>query len=438
MKKFLKYVIVFILLFLLFNFLLFITSLFPSSWIEENVEQSSKILLEEGNFYYFSEEFDIVNNNYTDALMVNEAYSIDNKNPIYSYMSVRKNYKRDLTNETISDTVQEAISINNEENYDPVGELNEFLNGNIHTSITYARYWHGYLPFLRLSLIFFNISEIRTILLIIFMILFTFLMCLIRKKIGIKTMLIYAFALIAHNYFLVSYSLESTPVFLVMMIASIFLLNRIDKIKKEQFYIYIFIVAIITNFVDYLTVPLITLAMPLYLYILYNQKTNKELDYKYYLKLIITSSIIWLIGYSITWISKWILYAVFYNPALIRSALTQVIYRTSSSNPLTNTTIGQIIKTFLGQNIAYIMIFVMVCAYCIIININKLNIRKKEKIEYLKENIPIFIISLMPFVWYIVLSNHTILHYRFVYRHMLIFLIGILILITNVLKIEKR
>ncbi len=436
MKKVFRYIIVFIILFFAFNFLLIITSLFPSSWIEENVKESSEVLLREGNFYYFSKEFDIVNNNYTDALMINEAYSIDNKNPIYSYMSARKNYKSGLTKETISDTVNEAVSINKEE-YDPVGELSEFLNGNIETSITYARYWHGYLPFLRVLLIFFNISEIRAILFLVFIALFTYLMYLISKKIGIKEMIIYAFALIVQNYFLASYSLESAPVFIVMMITSIMLLKYIDNIKKENVYIYTFIVASITNFIDYLTVPLITLAIPLYIYILYNQKTNKELSYDFYIKLIVKSSIVWLIGYATTWISKWILYSIVYDPEIINSAITQVIYRTTLNNPLTDVTIGQMIKVFCVQNFAYIMVFIVISSYIIMLNFNRIKIKIREKSEYIKQNIPIFIILLMPFVWYIVLSNHTVLHYRFVYRHMLIFLIGALIAITNFVKIEK-
>lgn len=77
--------------------------------------------------------------------MINEAYSIDNTNPIYSYMTVRKNYNKEITKNSMKDISEELISINSSE-YDPVGELEEFLNGNIDTSVNYARYWHGYLP----------------------------------------------------------------------------------------------------------------------------------------------------------------------------------------------------------------------------------------------------------------------------------------------------
>ena len=52
--------------------------------------------------------------------------------------------------------------------------------------------------------------------------------------------------------------------------------------------------------------------------------------------------------------------------------------------------------------------------------------------------IVIGLIAIMPFVWYIVLANHTVLHGIFVCRHMLIFLIGVLLFIKNIFCVEIR
>lgn len=112
--------------------------------------------MKEGNVYKISEFSSITNNNYTDAIIINEAYSIDNTDPIYSYMAMRKNYKKGETNKILTDISGELVSINANENgetmintvdyYNPVGELHDFLDGKIDTSITYGRYWHGYMP----------------------------------------------------------------------------------------------------------------------------------------------------------------------------------------------------------------------------------------------------------------------------------------------------
>lgn len=121
-KKIAKYGIVFIILIFIFNFLLLISSLFPSEIIRENVEESSEILSKEGNAYQIFKYSNVVNNNFTDALMINEAYSIDNTTPIYSYMTVRKNYEKGLTKNSMKDTQEELISLNSKE-YDPVRRI---------------------------------------------------------------------------------------------------------------------------------------------------------------------------------------------------------------------------------------------------------------------------------------------------------------------------
>lgn len=114
MKYLLKYGITFFVLLLLFQILLFLISLFPSEWIRENIKESSEILLKEGNRYQISKIFDVENNNYTDAIIANEAYSIDSKTPFISYMKIRKNYKKGITKLELKDIEGESVSISEE------------------------------------------------------------------------------------------------------------------------------------------------------------------------------------------------------------------------------------------------------------------------------------------------------------------------------------
>lgn len=438
LKKVVKYIIAFVILFLVFNSLLLLGSLFPSSLIEKNVRESSETLLSEGNYYKISKFFGTENDNYTDAIMINEAYSIDNTNPFYSYMSARKNYKKDQTMQELPDTKGELISLNSEEDdYEPVLELSDFLDGDINTSITYARYWHGYLPFLRVLLIFFNILEIRHIIFVIFILIFVYFMFLLRKQFGNIIALIFGLSLVFEGYFFVSYSLECAPIFLVMMISSIVLLKRIDKI--QNFYFYIFIVACITNFVDYLTVPLITLAIPLYIFILYKQQKKPEMDKKEYFKILIKSVIVWGIGYAITWLTKWIVYDVIYNQGLLKSAINQVAYRTQKSNVRTDKNVWQILIGFMINTLFNFLEIIIILYILSLIGFNKYKIKINSISNVFKRTgLPILIIAIMPFVWYIVLANHTVLHGIFVYRHMLIFLIGVLLFIKNIFCVEIR
>ena len=411
-------------------------SLFSSDVIEQHSRESAKTLLHEGNLYKFFPWFDVVNNNYTDALMVNEAYSVDCDNPLYSALAVRRNYKDGVTKFARTDMTGESLSMGNYELYDAVGELFDFMNGSVDTSVTYARYWHGYLPFLRVALIFFNITGIRVVLFAVFVVLFVWFLKLVRERLSIADALIFALSLIFYSYFLVSYSLESAPIFLVMMVASIILLKRIDRIKN--LYLFLFVVACVANFVDYLTVPLITLAVPLILFVLYKQKMKSNLCCKDFVKIIAKASACWFVGYGLMWISKWVIYDVLYGEGIIKSAVTQVVYRTGASASHSGKSVFEVVGSQVLQVILYAAALFGSVGVFLFINRKKCMVVVRDKKDYFESTLPIFLIGLMPFVWYVVLSNHTVVHIRFTFRHLLIFSICLMIEFKNVFIVNRK
>lgn len=436
MKKIVKYVLVFLGLLLVFCSLLFVGSLFPSNVIEQHSRESAKTLIHQGNLYKFFPWFDVVNNNYTDALMINEAYSVDSEAPLYSAMAVRRDYKAGVTKFSRTDMTGESLSMGNYEFYDAVGELFDFMNGNVDTSVAYARYWHGYLPFLRVGLIFFNITGIRLVLLVIFIVLFVWLLKLIKDKLSFADAIIFALSFVFYSYFLVSYSLESAPIFLVMMISSIVLLKRIDRIKN--LYLFVFIVACIANFVDYLTVPLITLAIPLILYILYKQKCDSDMDCIDFIKIVVKASVIWFVGYGLTWVSKWIIYDVLYGEGIIKSAVTQVVYRAGATDSPQKKSIFEVIGGFILQILLYCAVVGGSIGIFLFLNRKKYVVTVCEKKVYFEKTLPILLVLLMPIAWYVVLSNHTIVHTRFTFRHMLIFSICFMIACKNIFVVNRK
>lgn len=65
------------------------------------------------------------------------------------------------------------------------GELRDTVNKDVEESFEYARYWHGYLVFLRPALVIFNIGQIRTILIVTFIMLLIIFMAVLIKNIGV-------------------------------------------------------------------------------------------------------------------------------------------------------------------------------------------------------------------------------------------------------------
>lgn len=273
MKKLMKYVCTIIVLILIYFSALYVTSLIPASVLKSKVSESAEILLEQGNNYIVpivNKNMYIKFDNYTDALMINTAYSIDSKNPLTSSLVCRKNYIPGTTKIEYQDTVSELKSASKYSELDQVGELNDTVRGEIEESFEYARYWHGYLVPLRILLCIFNINEIRILFILLFLVLITTLMVLITKKINIYAMLVFLVALTSVEYFYIGISLQGSSIFFIAMIASIILIYRYNKIK--DFPLLFLVVGSLTSFFDFLTVPLLTLGIPFAIFFLIKRK----------------------------------------------------------------------------------------------------------------------------------------------------------------------
>ena len=163
------------------------------------------------------------------------------------------------------------------------------------------------------------------------------------------------------------------------------------------------------------------------------------MDKKEYFKILIKSAIVWGIGYAITWLTKWIVYDVIYNQGLLKSAINQVVYRTQKSNVRTDKNVWQILTGFMINTLFNFLVIIIILYSLSLIGFNKYKIKINRISNVFKRTgLPILIIAIMPFVWYIVLANHTVLHGIFVYRHMLVFLIGVLLFIKNIFCVEIR
>ena len=323
MKNVLKYVLVWIIFILALNLYMFLGSLIPKNIVLNNIKESATILNEQGNSKYVL----WVNiDNFTDAIIINQEYSIDSNAPLYSYMSARRNYDLDKTTKTITDSeyTEEISNLDEDYTMNQVGTLKKLVDGKIDTATTYARYWHGFMPVLRVLLIFMNISEIRIFNFIVLLCLLIYFLYLVSKKFGVTIAFIFAYSLIVYDYLFVSFSISAVSVYLIFMIASIILLKNIEKIKNLG--IYFFLIGCFTSSMDLLSVPLLTLVIPLFICILNDKQNNTQSFGK-----IFKYCVLWAIGYGLTWISKWVIYDLIYHQNIILNALETTRYRASQT-----------------------------------------------------------------------------------------------------------
>ena len=159
-------------------------------------------------------------------------------------------------------------------------------------------------------------------------ILLVYFIYLLKKKIGKDVAIVFAVVLVSMGYIYQSYSIQVVPVIGITMISSLILLMNIEKYDFKKFNIHIFITASLANFVDFLTIPIISAGIPILVFYLYKRKDfNTVEENTSYIKQIIIQSLVWILGYGLTWASKWILYDILFHSGEVSSALTQVMYR---------------------------------------------------------------------------------------------------------------
>ena len=444
-KSILKYVVTFIVLIVIFFGSLTITSLIPSSALKKNVTKTSEVYKNEGekrqvNILGKKDQIFI----FTDALMVNTAYSIDSKHPITSFILARKNY---IPGQTTQEHEDSQYNLGSSENYHDqygnvfqAGELYGLMHGEkITDSYEYARYWHGYLVFLRPLLSLMSINGIRALNFIIIAACLVALFILIRQKCGFRAAILFILPLLFINVFVLSLGLSDVYDMIIAMLASITLLVLIDV--QEGAGIYFFIFGCLTAFIDLLTIPLVTLCLPLYTFFicrhrLYGKYEEKELKQKILTELgtFVVLCYSWTMGYVLTWATKWIITEAFFNRKTISSALEQIRYRSADGK----LPYGLTLKRNFDQlgvwppSLTVLAISVDFGIRSYLGNKNGQNafktIRQNTK-EKMVNIIPFVLTGILPFLWIFVVRQHSAIHSFFVNRIFVITIMGILLIL---------
>ena len=426
-----KYILVFIILICVYVLSLIGTSLIPSSCMKANIIKSSEILKDEGEKKAINVGYkNVIVFLFTDALMINTAYSIDSRTPLESSLLDRKNY---IPGQTLLEHVDQQYNlgasknyVDEKENVFQTAELYGLMHGeNITDSYEYARYWHGYLVILRPLLVLTTYQGIRIVLLCLMIALVGWMMYLLTKKLNIKIAIIFLLGIVSANIFVTTQSFNEIVVFFIAVISSIYLLLKKDVEKNIG--INFFVIGSITVFMDLLTAPLVTLGMPLAIYFLLSESKKKSV--KENVLAFIKLCTCWTIGYGITWVTKWLITSIICNRQIIQNAITQAKFRTKNSE----ISYANVVK----RNLTFLSCFVISTSMVIIAvyTIIKLIINRNKKIN-IKENVktvlPYLFIGMLPFAWYFVLKQHSMMHPFLTYRILCITVICILIIAEKI------
>lgn len=291
----------------------------------------------------------------------------------------------------------------------------------IHTE-SYARYWHGWLFFVRFLLLFFNYSGIRAVNMFVqFLLTIACFVWLERKKLSR-----YSFALATAVLVIVPAAVASCLLYsfnyYIILVSLLCMLRFHDQIQSQLGYPVFFMIAgMATSYFDLLSYPIATLGIPLTMFLILEQNSTLPISNKTAIQQVFGFSILWGIGYAGMWVSKWAIGSLVLRRSLFGDAVRQALLRASHTDGLGAVSSEKIGYLFTiganGWNLfkgPYLLLFAMgIFVYCRKI---QWSLIKRNFLAGIIQIIPYLLIAAMPFVWWYLLMNHSYLHNHFTYR----------------------
>lgn len=405
-KNILYFTKIFFILLLSFSLFSVIMSTLPSKKIKENITKSSYKLSEQG--LYPNSIINIKGNfydNFTDALILSQIYLHDPQKPLKSAFENKIPwYSMDFV-ETLNKLVK------NEELYFP----------------NYSRYWHGSTFIYRPFFIVADYNTVRWIIYAISSLLIILLSVNLNKHIGLSNTVFAISGLFFVNFYITQFSMQFINVFLIAFMASLFILKWKDKPLRNILQIF-FIAGCFTAYLDLLTAPLVSLGFPL---IIFTLIANTKKDFKIIkaIKNTVSISLLWAFGFALTWFSKLVLSTIFTEDNVIKDAFNNFLSRTGTNTAEKDfSRFDVIIENLDFVNFNNLLWLAIPMLLFVIIAFNKKGI---------KVSVVLLLISLMPFLWYILASNHSYVHDWYTFRLLSVSIICWLLILNNLISKQK-
>lgn len=386
----------------------------PLGRIRENVVKSAPSF-ENGYHILVNDFITTKTDDYTDALMLLTAENENDRNPftasIYSY----------------------HIGQDGKDPYDIINDLENPLNKHQ----AYSRYWHGYLLFLKPLLMFFSYNQIQIIISVLVILLIVGVIYLLRKRKMDKYIIPYTLAMTIMFPAVVSWSMQYFTVFAICNLAIMIELLSYEKIKQSNNYVFVFlIIGMMTCYFDLLTYPVVTLGIPLLIWLMLCSKKESRTIVEN-IKQLIFGSIAWCLGYFGIWVGKWALGSIITGKNLFDAAIKAAETRASSATEIEDISrtaaIEEAFKNVFTGPFWFIVMFLIIMIVAFLL-MKKIKINRKKVVD----NLWILLVSLISVIWYLVIANHSYWHMFFTYRTLSIFVFAIGCYIVSLLELNKK
>lgn len=370
----------------------------PDGAVLRQVRQSARTIASEGLYPEYLGCKLLQMDNYTDTVMLFEAAAMGESDPLHGAMQATA-YNVDNF-ETLADDLIAYCD----------ARLDQQSPGEDLEPFSYARYWHGYLIWLRPLLCLMPITGVRAVQYLVLFALLAIVLARMRRVCGRWPAVWFAVSQLAVAVVLVPRQVQFFTTFLIAYAGCLAVLVR--HRRPQELAVLMVILGTCTAFCDLLVTPILTLGLPMAVWLCC--LPQRLCSGPRQCLPVISGSLCWGVGYGMCWAGKWVLATLITGRDVIGDALHQAGVRTTADTwhgmELTWGNIFRFVyETLAGHGLFWPCVAAVVLAAALF----GLCIRRRDA---LLRALPLGLTALMAPVWLAVLRTHSIQHGWFTWR----------------------
>ena len=380
--------------------LLWLACCVPGQAVRANIRRSVPLLQAEGLYpsYFGFKLFQM--DNYTDTVMLFEAAAVDEADPLTAMM-VNTTYNVDNF-ETMPDDL--ALYLDAREGDGPLpGTLSAF---------SYARYWHGYLIWLRPLLAVMTYAQVRVVQYIVLFALLALVLWRLWRYAGWRAALWFAVSQAAVSVFFVPRQVQFFTTFFLAYLGCAWVLGMRGARAAPDMAAMLVALGAATAFCDLLVTPVLTLGLPVAVWLVC--VPQRLCAGPRQCAAVVSFSLCWGVGYGLCWALKWVLAGLVTGQDVIGDAIHQMGVRTAADTwhgmELTwGNILGFVFHALDGRGLFWPLLALAVLCVALFVLCQRGG-------GALGRALPLGLTALMAPVWLAVLRAHSIQHGWFTWR----------------------
>jgi hypothetical protein len=404
MRRALRLLAVFAALIAAFVVLMTVVYLLPEGPILRNLEPSLALLRAEGLYPQpFIGDPGFVRDNYTDAIMLDTTVRNPGQNAFQAAMAGPKN-----------GAPQSGSTID---------ALAETLAGTRNQPMDYAYYWNGYQVFLRPAMSLMSYPAVRFYNLLLLAALGLWAALLLWKTAGTEATVAFVFSFVLTGFIVVPASLQFSSMTYLSLAGVVAVLVALRSRRFASLDLEIFLVlGMLAAFLDLLTMPLLTLLMPLVAVLIVRTRAAK-FSMRDHIVFVVKTSAMWALGYLASWLTKTMLSSLILGRNVFAEAAKQFMFRiglqTGQSKVVQalSANIHNLFPNLSDQSPGLVSFgpagVLLLLAFAAFLAVALTYHRKTSEISQASA---VLLVVPIPYLWYIVANNHSGIHSFFTYR----------------------